>query len=312
MDISVLLATCRRDEALRPMLESLSHGATEGLSWEVVVVDNADNYLTRDLVDGFRTSLSIKYIVERTPGKNNALNTGLAELNGDLIVLTDDDVIAPESWLREMWAGACRWPGHSVFAGRVLPKWPSLGATPPVPITDPLVQGAYAIADWPGPEGPTPAIRVLGANMAVRAAVFKSGWRFNSGIGPKGLDYVMGSESEFTARLEKAGLGAIYLPSSTVWHQIRAEQLRAGWLYERCFRSGRGLAVHANCFPEAPRLFGVPRFLWRKLAETVLKRLSALLQADREARVRYGMQYWRWRGYLHQCRVGSRYPMVGP
>jgi GT2 family glycosyltransferase len=272
----------------------------------LVVIDNSGEASTRELVSKVRDAISVKYLVERTPGKNAALNCGIPEAGGSLFVFTDDDVIVSPNWLEEMWTGARRWPRHFVFGGRVLPLWPTEMPTSPLSTEDPLVCGALAVADWQLAEGPIPAIRVLGSNMAIRASVFRDGTRFNPDVGPKGENYVMGSETELTTRLERTGLDAVYLPGSLVSHQIRAEQLTRDWLYRRSFRSGRGLAQHAECFPSAPRLLGAPRFLWRKLAATALKRVIALVNSDREGALRHGMQYWTWRGYLHQCRRASR------
>jgi GT2 family glycosyltransferase len=306
IDISILLATYGRDEALKRTLESLTRVAVSEVTWELVVVDNLGDASTRALVAKVEGAIKVRYLVERAPGKNAALNRGIPEARGSLFVFTDDDVIVSPDWLEQMWAGARRWPRHYVFAGRILPLWPGDRPTPLASTSDPIVLGALGVADWKLAEGPIPAIRVWGGNMAVRASVFRDGIRFNPDVGPRGEDYVMGSETELTKRLERAGLRAVYLPGSVVSHQIRSEQLERAWLYKRAFRSGRGLAQHAERFPSAPRLFGVPRFLWRKLGETALKRLVALVSSNPERALRHGMQYWTWRGYLHECRPARR------
>jgi glycosyltransferase involved in cell wall biosynthesis len=308
MDISVLLATHRRDDRLRSTLESFTRMEPKGLRWEALVIDNAGEASTRVMVEAFRGALDVKYVIERTPGKNNALNTGLSRATGSLFVFTDDDVIVAPDWLARTWEGAARWATRCVFGGRILPCWPPAGLTLPLSADDPALQGALGIADWDLPEGPMPAIQVRGANMSARASVFGAGWRFNPAIGPRSGDYIMGSETEFTVRLERTGLGAVYLPGALVRHQVRAEQLQTHWLYRRSFRNGRGLAFHANYFPSAPRLFGVPRFLWKQLAVSGVRRLIAVAKLDNGAALRNGMDYWRWRGYLHQCRVASPAP----
>ena len=48
---------------------------------------------TKDVIQTRGASLPLTYIFETTPGKNAALNGGLALVSGDLIVLSDDDAV---------------------------------------------------------------------------------------------------------------------------------------------------------------------------------------------------------------------------
>ncbi|MCC6347312.1 MAG: glycosyltransferase family 2 protein [Nitrospirales bacterium] len=297
MDISVLLSTYRRPVLLAQTLESLCRMDTGGLRWEVLVVDNAGDEETRKTVERLRERLPVTCLHEPRKGKNNALNRAVEEAKGTLLVFTDDDIIADRSWLREMGEGAERWPDFPVFGGRILPRFPSPDV--PLPRRHPFFTGAYVLADWDIAEGPYKAAHVWGPNMAVRAGIFREGWRFNPHIGPNGSDYIMGSETEFTTRLEKAGCRAVYLPKSLVHHQIRAEQMTPRWLYGRSFRDGRQKAVWYG-WPEAPLFLGVPRYLVRQLVETGVKRLFRF--HDRETAIDLGLKYWNIRGMLHQYR----------
>lgn len=301
MDISVLLSTYRRSALLAQTLESLCRMDAGGLRWEVLVVDNAGDEETRRTAERMRGRLQIACLREPRKGKNNALNRAVEEARGALLVFTDDDIIADRFWLREMREGAERWPGFPVFGGRILPRFPSPDV--PLPREHPFFIGAYVLADWNIHEGPYKAAYVWGPNMAVRAEIFREGWRFDPLIGPNGSNYIMGSETEFTMRLEKAGHGAVYLPKSLVHHQIRPEQLKPRWLYGRSFRDGRQKAVRYGR-PDAPLLFGVPRYLVRRLVETGVERLFRFY--DREKAVDLGLKYWNLRGMLHQYRKEGR------
>lgn len=301
MDISVLLSTYRRAEILDRTLESFCHLDTDGLKWELIVVDNADDPKTQRAVENYVGRLPIKYLLETKRGKNNALNTAIEFAKGDLFVFTDDDIIADRNWLFEMWEGAKRWPDCSVFGGRILPKFPP--GEIPIPREHPLFEGAYCVADWKRDEGPYRAQDVWGSNMAIRSEVFHQGGRFNSAIGPDGNNYIMGSETELTVRLEKVGCHSIYLPRSLVYHQIRPEQLRIKWLYCRAYRTGRTQAQN-NRFPNVPFMFGVPRHLIRKLIENGIKKL--LYFFDRKKAIDFGIKYWMVRGNIYQYK--KRFP----
>lgn len=279
MNISVILATYNRNDILSVTLNSFVELVVPQISWELIVVDNAGNAATKDLVSSFNGKLPVTYLVETKKGKNNALNAAIACAKGELYVFTDDDIIATSEWLTEMWEGAKRWPNHSVFGGRILPHLP---AGKEIPIREHFFsQGAYVIADFGIPEGVYSAGKVWGPNMAIRSNIFSSGYSFNTSVGPDGSSaYIMGSETELTKRLEEGGYASIYLPKPLVYHQIREEQLELDWLYGRAFRAGRGAANIQNEVG-FPLVFGVPRYLFRQLINNFIQITRAKIACNR-------------------------------
>ncbi len=119
MDISIILATYKRPNILQRTLESFSKLECDVMQWELWVVDNAGDPPTEVVVKYWADKLPINYLVEPEPGKNHALNRALPEVCGQLIVLTDDDIIAMPDWLVQLWQGAQRWPDHMAFGGRI-------------------------------------------------------------------------------------------------------------------------------------------------------------------------------------------------
>jgi glycosyltransferase involved in cell wall biosynthesis len=297
MDVSVLVATYRRSALLARTLESFSALHTPGLDWELLVVDNADDAATRS-VAAAAGRLPLRLLGEPRRGKNHALNRALPEARGALVVFTDDDVIAEPGWLLELWRGSRRWPERHVFGGRIRPKWPR-GAVPPP--AHPFLDHAYGVADFDVPEGTYSAGRVYGANMAIRASIFRQGWTFDPGVGPDGTDtYIPGSESSLTVALERAGISATFLPRALVHHVLRPEQLTLGWLYRRAFRKGRADALRrglgggrgdASAGLRAPVLRAYCRWTRARLA------------GDIEGTLDHGIAYWHARGVARQRRM---------
>src|SRR6185369_11540023 len=147
--------------------------------------------------------LPLTCMTERGRGKNRALNAALPFFAGELIVLTDDDVVPNRDWLVQLQRAANAHPEYSVFGGRILPLW----LQEPAPwLLDLIPQGmTYALTPEDQMSGPIAGRNVWGPNMAVRAAVFAPGVRFDEAIGPAEGTYIMGSETEFTTRLERMG-----------------------------------------------------------------------------------------------------------
>src|SRR3954466_3165587 len=91
-EISVVVPTRNRAGRLRALLESLAAQPAH----EVVVVDNA----SRDDTQAVVTKAGVRRIRLPEPmGPAVARNRGWREARGDLIVFTDDDVVARPGWL---------------------------------------------------------------------------------------------------------------------------------------------------------------------------------------------------------------------
>ncbi|KAA0890471.1 glycosyltransferase family 2 protein [Oryzomonas rubra] len=302
MNITVMLATYKRNEILSRTLDSFCNIITDGLSWEIFVVDNYGDPKTEQIVLGFNNKLPIRYLVEKKRGKNNALNKAVKLATGDLFVFTDDDVIADHNWLMEMRDGSMRWPDVSVFGGRILPQYPPETKSP-ISEAHKFFKGAYVVVNWDTGEGHCPPHKIWGPNMAIRSNIFLEGWQFNPDIGPNGDNYIMGSETELLMKLEESGMNAVFLPNALVYHQIRREQLEVAWLYGRAFRYGRSMAQLYE-LPNATYWFNAPRYLFRKLFETAMRRIIYCYDYDK--RIDLGINYWILRGNIYQYRKRAK------
>lgn len=300
MDISILIPTYKRVQLLTTTLQSMSLLDTEGLSWEVLLIDNAGDEATKVLIEKFSKRLPISYLVEKKQGKNNALNIAILRAQGGLFIFADDDVITDKYWLRELWDGSNRWPDHDIFGGKILPKWP-LKDHPFPDIDKKILIGTYGIADWNLGEGPCQVEKVYGSNMAIRKKIFQKSWKFNGEIGPCGENYIMGSETELLSRLEKAGFKAVYLPKAIVYHQIRKEQLGVKWLCQRAFKRGCARVYHEN-YPKVAMLFNMPRYLIKRIAKLFIERAFSIFAFDKSKRLNIVLKYWFIKGMIYQYR----------
>jgi glycosyltransferase involved in cell wall biosynthesis len=284
--LTVLFATRNGERILPAVLESYCSLVPPPGGWKLVIVDNGSTDRTKDAVTAFLGRLPLTYLFEPTPGKNAALNTGLASVSGDLVVLTDDDVFPRPDWLREMRATADAHPSFAIFGGAVLPRWevpPAAWVLSWVPLGP-----SYTISNPSLAEGPTTPGLIFGPNMAVRADVFRAGYRFDPAIGPRGGRYAMGSETEFVMRLVKAGFAAWHCPRPVVEHLIRESQLQRSWILERAVRFGRGqrrLNANDESVP-VRKWLGVPRWIFRGLLRNSIGLARAWLVADPEGRFR--------------------------
>ena len=281
--LTVLLATKNRSTVLRSVLESYCELKAPEHGWKVVVVDNGSADATRSVIQSFNDRLPITYVYEPKPGKNCALNAGLELVEGDLTVLTDDDAFPAPGWLVELRRVADSQPEYSIFGGPVTARW----EVPPPPwIKWVNIGPMFTITPSWMKDGELPArlvSMVQGPNMAIRTNIFRSGIRFDTTIGPSGVSYAMGSETELLLRLSRHGHRAWHVQTAVVEHFVRKEQLEKAWILSRAIRWGRG---YQRLWPSTRLWFGIPRYLFRDIPKEVFRTTAALVCLREEAAFR--------------------------
>src|SRR5277367_3031437 len=100
--LTLLFSTFNGASTLPRMLDALERLKTPAGGWKVVAIDNASTDNTAALLQERRARLPLTVLAEARRGKNYGLNTGLSVVEGDLVVLTDDDVVPREDWLVAM------------------------------------------------------------------------------------------------------------------------------------------------------------------------------------------------------------------
>jgi glycosyltransferase involved in cell wall biosynthesis len=298
-DVSVILATRNRADLLEQTLRHLARHELGSIACEVIVADNGSADRTPEVLRAAAGTLNLVSVTESKPGKNRALNRALPLARGRLLVFTDDDIVPEPGWIAELVAAAERWPDDAIFGGRILPIFPP--GTPAWLERHWFVGAAYAKYDLAQGEGPTKQLP-FGPNFMVRASVM-SGVQYEEEIGPRGEDYVSGSETELLLRLTRPGRRVIYVPRATVGHVVRPNQTEVDWLFGRSYRLGRCLVelgmVQQNA---APRVAGVPLPVWARLGKEWLFSLSGAVGGP-ERRFVTGLDYHFLRGCIRQHRL---------
>lgn len=118
-DISVVICTRNRADSLHALLTLLSQDDLAGLRVEILVVDNNSEDNTRDVVESFRDTFSVRYVAERREGKCHALNRALDEgVRGAIVAFVDDDIVPESGWFQGVKKVCDRWPAHDIFGAR--------------------------------------------------------------------------------------------------------------------------------------------------------------------------------------------------
>ncbi len=235
--LDVLVPTRGRDASVRETLRALVRcAATTPL--RVVVIGNDDTPPAAEALAVAGAGLPLAVLHEPRRGKHHALNHALDSLAlAPLIAVLDDDMTPAPEWAAGVLAGAARHPGHALFAGRTLIRWP---ADTPVPVwaDAPVARGiAFSAVDCgAGVEAefgrgapPFPS----GNHFWFRRAVVSGGRRFPD---------VWTTEPAFVLDARAEGLRGMFVPDAVAEHRVQPELLRASELYRRARRFGREMA----------------------------------------------------------------------
>src|SRR5437763_8482181 len=100
MLVTIAICTYNRAESLRRTLASLADmRAPDGISWELIIINNNATDDTDTVIDSFVDRLPIRREFEIRQGQSHARNRAIDVANGDYVIWTDDDVIVDVGWL---------------------------------------------------------------------------------------------------------------------------------------------------------------------------------------------------------------------
>lgn len=324
--LSVLICTYNRAPLLQQTLETLQRATPpDDCAVELIVVDNNSSDHTREVVQRAAAAgpFSVRYLVERQQGKGFALNSGLALTQGDVIALTDDDVLPAVDWLVRIVTNFRSQDAVFVF-GKVLPRW----EVPPPPEMLTLrardIWGPLALIDY----GDQPVIYdaqsfgkkrlPVGANLAIRREAIErvGGWRTDLGRVDNTL--IAGEDRELCVRLYRSGLYAgIYDPAVVVKHLVPKSRLTRNYFRRWFFWHGRTLARMADAvyldldLALVPSVGGVPRFVYREFLQQFTRWLRRAGRSDALALLIEEVMLIEYLGFFVEARAKRR-PAASP
>jgi glycosyltransferase involved in cell wall biosynthesis len=333
--ITILICTYNRARLLRETLMALQALDTPAqCDVEILIVDNNSTDNTPLVVEeAARASrFPVHSLHESQQGKSFALNRGLAHASGDVVALTDDDVLPVKEWLVRIVNTFREHEGITFMFGKVLPRW---GAVPPPELLTTRAQdiwGPLAIVDYGDEPTEYVAERLgqrlpIGANLAFsRQALLEiGGWRTD--LGKVNNTLISGEDHEIFIRLRRHRLyHGYYLPQASVRHYVPKSRLSRKYFRQWFFWHGKTNALMLpDLFPDldlnsVPWIAGVPRFIYRQAAGQFwryAKRIGrqdalALFIEELKALQYIGLFSECWRRAVRRRRTSSASPLTAP
>lgn len=257
---TVLFATYNGAATLPRMLDALCKSTLPHERWKLVAVDNNSTDGTGDILRSYAERLPIEVLCESRQGKEHALAAGFRHLEGDLVILTDDDVIPDPEWVEQFLSVAAEKPGFAIFGGLIEPDWPRRPDSWLANL-DPEHLAILFALNGHLPEGPVPSGLVFGPNSAFRRNILGTSYTAREGLGPNAAvaQYAMGQDTAFALSLERRGARAFHSRRPRVRHIVRPPSMERAWVLRRAERFGMGMvAVHPEYFDRKATLAGLP------------------------------------------------------
>lgn len=257
------MATFNRAGILKKTLGNLYRLKYKNIQLQLVVVDNNSSDRTAQVCKEFENKLPLKYLFEKEPGKNRALNTAIESVElGDVVVFTDDDVSPPTDWITNISLSTTTYPEIKVFGGPVHLIWPSESPNWCKSLEKTLyAQHNYSDSDVKYAPGDYP----IGPNFWLRAEIFTTfKRRYDSKIGPipDTRKRVMGSETSFLKALSENGFEIQYIAGCSVGHYVTDDQMTPDYVRNRAKTYGRFRARVSPGF-DKEKLYEKSVFLWK-------------------------------------------------
>jgi glycosyltransferase involved in cell wall biosynthesis len=279
--ISVVICTYNRCSSLADTLDSLNAmEVPAAIDWDIIVVDNNSKDATRDVVRAAaeKSSVEVRYLLERKQGQSHARNLGITSTDKDYIAFTDDDVIVPRDWLARI-VRAFEASQADCVGGKVVPRW--LGDRP-VWLDDNLLN-VLAMLDY----GEAPFEfkwgndqRILyGANVAFRRDAMVRAGMFNVQMGRTG-QFGGGEDKEMFEKLRRNGGKAVYDPTIAVLHKVFPDRLSKRYFRRWHYAAGKDRARVKNA--SRFTIAGIESHLIRDFVTSVLSLMGSVVRGRRD------------------------------
>ena len=229
--VAVCIATYKRPQYLRDLLESLRDIQVDGFRAHVIVVDNDPCGSSSDYVRGLEGNypFPVSYAIEGKRGISsvrNELIRAAAEISADYLVFVDDDELVAQDWLREMVrvAEATKTDGVS---GRITYKF-----EPDVPRW--VTQAPLVVFSQPHLETGRPTNTSGTGNLLLKIdSIQKYDIRFDEEYNLTG-----GGDQQFLNHFRKKGAIVVAAADAVVYERIPKSRTSWKWFWRRCTRFG--------------------------------------------------------------------------
>ncbi len=251
MDFTVAICTYNGGDRIGEVFDRLAVQAeTQGIDWEVLVIDNNSSDNTAAVVEKYarnwRSDSQIRYIFEPRQGPAYARDRAVLESKSrEFVGFLDDDSLPAANWLHEAYKFGRDRPRMGAFGGIIHPLLDE--EPPPYFNSIKLYLTIYNYGPYPLHFKRSDTPRRIPA--APGSVVRKQAWRENippaeqlliKGRDPKTM--AAGEDAEVMFYIQNSDWEVWYNPKMEVWHHIPQDRLDPEYIQK--LARGYGLSTH--------------------------------------------------------------------
>ena len=244
LQVSIIIVTYNTLGITRQCIDSI-YGHTEGVDFEVIVIDNASSDGTRQVLEN---DSRIRYIYSsENLGFGRANNLGMQKAKGEYLFLLNSDTLLLNNAVRILYEAAESYTGKLGVMGTILldrrqQPTHSFGRFITIcnSLSDPferiycrLTHKKSEIYNPEIPESPVKVEYVSGADMFLPKPVFEITGGFDSDF------FMYAEDAEWQYRMAKAGYDRVIIPEPRIIHLEGASDAstRREWSYTRLYNA---------------------------------------------------------------------------
>lgn len=232
--LSIVICTFNRSKLLQSAIKSVWEQEISPVCYELIIVDNGSTDNTKEVVEqSYPERKNIRYIFEVKQGLSHPRNRGWKEAYGEYVVYIDDESLLPPGYLETTFQIIQSF-NPDIFGGVIKALYD---------FEKPLWVKEEYFSDFLGRKtGVLPQDEfVYGGNMGIKKDVLNKLGGFNINLGMKGNQLAYAEEVEFQQRAtENIPNLEIYFNSSLwLYHKVREEKVKLGWLLRWYFLGGK-------------------------------------------------------------------------
>jgi len=249
--ISVVICTRDRPDTVGQAIESVAE--CDYPTFDMHIMDQSTNTQTRDITLGlaerFAHKCKINYHHLDKAGLSRAYNSGIRVSDGEIIACTDDDVVVPTDWIKQIAKAMAADPEAGLLYGQVLiPKSLEDAAKSGTVVPNLIIERRQRLAKGHGFK-----VFGMGANMAIRRSLLDRVGGFDEALGGGG-PLRSSQDFDFAYRTYRFGMAILLEPDVKVDHYgtrtmaqwpatMKAYGVGDGAFYSKHIRCGDPLAA---------------------------------------------------------------------
>jgi hypothetical protein len=243
--MAIVFSTKDGAMTLPRMLAAMERLCSPSRPWRIYAVDNGSSDATAHILADWSRRLPLSLLTCPVPGKQAALEQAVRQLDEDLVVFTDDDIIASPNWLAAYERAADLTPEADVFGGPIEPE-----PLEPLDVWFDLSRGHHAelFARLEVEDGPQSGLNFFGGNFMLRGQHLSLLREVPAHLGPAARGspasrFGMGEDSALMEAAAARGLLGWGVAAAAVRHLVRLQQSHLGPMLQRARHHGRGWAI---------------------------------------------------------------------